>query len=192
MSYTDNYDDNRDNYDDTRANYDDRRANTAVEREDVTEDRPMIAAATPAWSPAQIIGLIAGIGFTVLGVASIVRTGFDTSHIYTPHTDVWTLPHSPLLGLIEIGYGVLLVLASVVPGGVRWLMGLLGAAALAFGLVIVIGDTPTRLNSWLAVTHRNGWLYVIVGAVVLLAAIISPVFISGTRHRHVHHVQPVA
>ena len=121
-----------------------------------------------------------------------MRTGFDTSHIYTPHTDVWTLPHSPLLGVIEIGYGVLLVLASVVPGGVRWLMGLLGAAALAFGLVIVIGDTPTRLNNWLAVTHRSGWLYVIVGGVVLLAAIVAPVFVTGTRRRHVRSMQPVA
>jgi hypothetical protein len=177
---------NRD--DDARVN---RGYDAPVNREDVVEDRPMATAAMPAWSPAQIIGLVAGIGFTVLGIAAIVRTGFDTSHIYTPHTDVWTMPHSPLFGLIEIGYGVLLVIASVVPGGVRWLMGLLGAAGLAFGLVIVIGDTPTRLNNWLAVTHRNGWLYVIVGAVVLLAAIVSPVFVSGTRHRHVRNVQPV-
>jgi hypothetical protein len=156
------------------------------------EERDTTGAHMALWSPAQIIGLIVGIGFVVLGVAAVLRTGFNTSHIYTPHDLVWRLPHSPLLGVIEIGYGVLMILASVVPGGSRWLMGLLGAIALAFGLVIVVGRTPTRLNHWLAVTHRNGWLFVIVGAVVLFAAILSPVFGGSRSHRHVQMVQTTA
>ncbi len=156
------------------------------------EERDTAGARTAPWSPAQIIGLIVGIGFVVLGVAAVVRTGFDTSHIYSPHVVVWQLPQSPLFALIEIAYGVLLIAASVVPGGMRSLMGLLGAIALAFGLVIVVGSTPTRLNHWLGVTHRNGWLFVIVGAVVLLAAILSPVFGGGRSHRHVRVVHSAA
>jgi hypothetical protein len=59
--------------------------------------------------------------------------------------------------------------------------------------VVVIGDTPSRLNHWLAVTHRNGWLFVITGAVVLLAAIVSPVFVPASRRRHrVRHADPVS
>ena len=143
-----------------------------------------VGATMPAWSPAQVIGLVVGIGFTVLGVAAVARTGFDTAHIYTPHDTVWRLPHSPLLGVIEVGFGVLMVLSSVVPGGLRTLMALLGAVSLAFGIVVLIEAAPSQLNRWLAVTHANGWLFTAVGAVVLLAALFSPVF-SGGMHRRV-------
>jgi len=158
----------------------------------VVEERPTMAARTPTWSPAQIIGLAAGIFFAVLGVAAVARTGFDTGHVYTPHAVVWSFPHTPLFALCEIGFGVLLVLASVVPGGARSLMGLLGAIGVAFGLVLLAGNTPARLHHWLAVTHRTGWLYLAVGAVVLLAAIVSPVFVSGTRRRVQHVQRPIA
>jgi hypothetical protein len=140
------------------------------------------------WSPAQFIGLIVGIGYTVLGIVAVARTGFDTSHIYTPRTSVWHLPHTPLLAVIEIGYGVLMILASVVPGGLRTLMGLLGAAALVLGIVILAASSH-RLAHWLAVNHNSGVLFTITGAVVALAAIISPVFFSGTPRRQVRRVR---
>jgi hypothetical protein len=146
-----------------------------------------VRATMPRWSPLQIVGLIVGIGAAVLGIAGIASTGFDTAHIYTPQHVVGSFPHSPLLGVIEIGFGLLMVIGSVVPGGVRTLLGLLGAAALAFGLVVLIEAEPNRLNDWLAVTHRNGWLYVIAGAVVLLAAIFAPVFAGTARQRRVVH-----
>jgi hypothetical protein len=139
----------------------------------------------PRWSPLQVIGLIVGIGSAVLGIAAVASTGFDTAHIYAPQHVVGSFPHSPLLGVIEIGFGLLVAIGSVVPGGVRTLLALLGAIALAFGLVVLIEAMPSRLNHWLGVTHRNGWLFVIVGAVVLLAAIVSPVFAGVDRQRRV-------
>src|SRR6476661_5454480 len=157
----------------------------------VVIERDVDVVGTP-WSPAQIVGLAAGIGMTVLGIAAVARTGFHTDHIYTPHTLVWHLPHSPLLGVIEIGFGVLLILASVVPGAARGLMGLLGAIALAFGIVVLVNTSSDNLNlnHWLAVTHRSGWFFVVVGGVVLLAALFSPVFIPASRrHRRVHNVR---
>ena len=163
-------------------------------RSETTEDAPTRVAseyrardrrvdvAVPPWSPLQFIGLIVGIGFGVLGIAAVARTGFDTAHIYTPHDVVWTFPHSPLLAVIEIGFGLLMVLGSVVPAGARGFLGLLGSIALAFGIVVLTESVPNRLNDWLAVTHRNGWLYVISGAVVLLASLVAPVF-GGVRHQ---------
>lgn len=145
---------------------------------------------TSAWSPAQIIGLIVGIGFIVLGAAALIKTGFNTSHLDQPHDVVWHFLHSPLLGAIEVAYGVLLVIASVIPGAARGLMAFLGAIAVAFGLVILIESVPNQLNDWLAVTHRNGWLYVIAGGVVLLAAIFSPVF-GGSFRRREHSTRQV-
>jgi hypothetical protein len=124
--------------------------------------------------------MIVGVGFAVLGIVAVIRTGFDTSHIYTPRLIVWHLAHNPLLAAIEIGFGVLMIIASVVPGGLRSLMGLLGAAALVFGVVVLAGPSH-RLVHYLGVGHSSGVLYTIVGAVVVLAAIISPVFFTGTR-----------
>ncbi len=134
---------------------------------EVVEGRT-IGATMPLWSPAQIIALVAGIGSVVLGVVALARTGFDTNHVYTPHALVWHLPHSPLLGAVEVAFGALLVLAGVAPAGMRGLMAFLGAVSLAFGVVVLVEDTPNRLNHWLAVTHRSGWLFTVVGTVVLL------------------------
>jgi hypothetical protein len=157
----------------------------------VVADRGASAHVSP-WSPLQIIGLIVGIGFAALGIASIARTGFDTSHIYTPHLVVWHLPQSPLMGLIEIAFGALLVLASVPAGGARSVIMFLGAASLAFGIVVLVEAMPNRLNHWLAVDHGNGWLFTIVGAVLVLAALLMPVFSGSATRRRVRRIEPVS
>jgi hypothetical protein len=145
-------------------------------------ERDVQRAAAIAWSPAQLIGLVVGVGFTVLGIVAVVRTGFDTSHIYTPRVIVWHLAHNPLLAMSEIGFGVLMIIASVVPGGLRTLMGLLGAAALVLGIVVLAGPSH-RLTHWLGVGHSSGLFFTIIGAVVVLAAVISPVFFTGGQRR---------
>ncbi len=134
--------------------------------------------ATP-WSPAQLIGLVVGIGFVVLGIAALNQTG--STDLYSPHATVWHLGHSPLLGWAEIGFGVLLVLASVVPGAARSLMVLLGAVALTLGILIVADVATARLQRWLGVDDTNGWLYVVVGAVLVLTAFASPTFYGRRR-----------
>jgi hypothetical protein len=146
----------------------------------VVQDAPVVrrTVAQP-WSPAQIVGLAIGIGFVVLGVAALAKTG--SPHLYTPRDTVWHLGHTPLLGWIDIGFGALLILASVVPGGVRSLMALLGAGALAFGIVILVNAAPHRVSRYFDATHVNGWLYVAVGAVLVLAAFASPVVVPGGR-----------
>jgi hypothetical protein len=147
-----------------------------VDQPVVTRRGTTVQTVVPTWSPAQIVGIIVGIGYMVLGFTVLARTGFNTAHIYTPQDTVWGLPHSPLFGLIEIGFGALLLLASVVPGASRTFMAILGAISLAFGIVVLSISPPNRLNHWLGVTHRSGWACAIAGAVVLLAALFSPVF----------------
>jgi hypothetical protein len=129
------------------------------------------------------VGLIGGIGFTILGIVTVVKSGFDTSHIYTPHVVVWHLPASPLFAVIEIGFGVLLILASVVPGGSRPLLAFFGAAALIFGIVVLASADNSRLNYWLGSTHRTGLLYTIYGAVLLVTALFAPAFGGSRRAR---------
>ena len=117
------------------------------------------------------------------------KTG--SPHLYTPHATVWHLGFSPLLGWCTIAFGGLLVLASVVPGAVRSVMALLGAIAVALGIVIVVDAAPGRLHRWLGVSHTNGWLYIAVGAVLVLAAMVSPVFVSDRRRERAEPVRVV-
>jgi hypothetical protein len=149
-----------------------------------TVDSERTVTRSSVWNPLQLVGLIVGIGFVVLGVVTVIKTGFDTSHIYTPQDTVWSFHQSPLFALIEIGFGVLLVLASVVPGGSPAFTAFLGAISLAFGLVVLFESAPNRLNTWLGVDHRSGWLFTIVGAVLIVAAALMPLFgVRSTRHR---------
>jgi hypothetical protein len=157
-----------------------RRVADGYEVEHGERNRSMLA----QWSPAQLVGMIVGIGITVLGFVALARTGFNTDNIYSPHALAWRLPHSPLMALIEVGFGVLLIVGSVAPGGIRSLIALLGAAALSFGIVVVSMRPPDRLNHWLGVEDKNGWFYIIVGGVLLLAGFLSPVFTTRT-HKHV-------
>ena len=157
----------------------------AVESEYRAQDRT-VDVAMPPWSPLQFIGLIVGIGFGVLGIAAVARTGFDTSHIYTPHDLVWRFPHSPLLAVIEIGFGALAG-ARIGRTGRRTRLPRIFSErySLAFGIVVLTESVPNRLNDWLAVTHRSGWLFVIAGAVVLVASLVAPVFGGVRRQRRV-------
>jgi hypothetical protein len=143
------------------------------------------------WSPAQLVGLIFGIGITVLGFVALARTGFNTDNIYSPHALAWRLPHSPLMALIEVGFGVLLLVASVVPGGMHSLIALLGALALSFGIVVVAMTPPDRLNHSLGVEDKNGWFFIVVGGVLLLAGLVSPTFTTRTRKHVVRDEQHV-
>jgi len=76
-----------------------------------------------------------------------------------------------------------MIIASVVPGGVRWLMALLGVIALAFGLVIFVDSARDDLTRWFGVSEdRSAWFFVIVGAVSILTAMLSPVFYPRSHH----------
>ena len=166
----------------------------AVREDDVRTDTRVVddgvATTVARWSPLQLVGLVIGIGFVALGIAAVARTGFDTNHIYRPQAEVWNLPHSPLLGVIEIAFGAVLLLASIPRGGARSVIMLLGAISLAFGIVVLAESAPNRLNHWLGVDHSSGWLFAITGAVLVLAALLMPVFVMSRSSRSVRR-EPV-
>jgi hypothetical protein len=161
-------------------------------REDVVDegavaDERASVVSSPTWSPAQIVAVVLGAASVILGIAALAKTGLPLDHMDRPEKVVWSFRHTPLMGAIEIVFGALLLIAGVVPGALRSLMGLLGAISAAFGVVILVDVAPARLNKWLGVTDRNGWLFLIGGAVILLAAFLSPTIWGGTRERRVRH-----
>jgi hypothetical protein len=141
------------------------------------------------WSPAQFVALIIGAGSSVLGAVALTETGFSTSHLYEPFERVWTFGHTPLLGLTELGFGVVMLLAALRPAAGRALMSLLSAGALGAGIIILADVWPRRLHDWFGVEHRNGWLYVIAGGIGLAFAIFMPTFVH--RGRTVVRREPV-
>jgi hypothetical protein len=154
-----------------------------IQREDdqdvVVEDRSVVAR---AWSPAQIVAVAIGAAAVILGIAALARTGVPFDHLDRPQEEILGFRHSPLLGLIEIGFGALLIIAGVVPGAARSLMALLGVVAAGFGVILLVDVAPDRLHRWLGVGDPYGWMAVIVGAVLLLAAFFSP-DIAANRSR---------
>ncbi len=86
------------------------------------------------WSPAQIVAVVLGGFFVILGTVALARVGM--SSLTSPTETVWGLAHTPLMALIEIALG-LFILASA-PGSAPSL------AATGSGMSR-LGTAPSRL-----------------------------------------------
>jgi hypothetical protein len=163
------------------------------DREDVRDDEVRNdevveeTSSRTAWSPAQFVAGIIGIAAIAFGAIALAKTGLNTDTLYHPHKTVLGFSHTPLLALAEIGFGVLMLLSALTVGG-RSFMALLSAAAIGLGIVVVADWWNARLYHWLGVTDRNGWMFIIVGAIGLVAAVLFPTVVSGGR-THVRHVR---
>ncbi len=158
-----------------------RRRDTRLRRNEIVREPIM----TRTWSPAQVVAIVAGIGFMALGVGALAQTGFTIDHVMRPTQDVAGFRHTPLLGVAEVGFGALLLLTGGVAGGLRSLMAVLGVGAAALGGLLVTDVAPNRLHSWLGVGHRYGWMVIIVGGVVFVAALVAPNFRHTTSANHI-------
>jgi hypothetical protein len=116
-----------------------------------------------------------GIIFVVLGGIALARTGIDFQHLTAKHVQVAGVGHTQVLAYLELGYGILMLAAASVPDAARGFMSFLGLVALAFGLVVAI--QPSSFTHSLGITGGGyGVFLIIVGAVTVVAANLSPVF----------------
>jgi len=141
---------------------------------EVAEDR--VEERDSVFDPHRFIALIAGLGFLMLGALVLLDTGFS-DFPSLPVTSVAGFTQTPLLGVIDVGVGLLLLVGaadftrgvSIFTGGLMLVAGVLAAA-----------DTE-RLPVSVRSNSSYGWLLVIVGGVVLLAALVLPV--AGSHRR---------
>jgi hypothetical protein len=119
------------------------------------------------WSPAQLVALAIGIFFIVLGGVAMARTGVH-SDAMTRVTQVGGWHHTTWLGVIELAFGLLMLSAGAIPGAGRGMMSFLGVVAIGF-------------------TAGNGWLYIVAGAVSLIAAMAAPVIFGTDEMDRVAH-----
>ena len=96
--------------------------------DDVVADEPVRSAVR--WSPAQLFAALIGVGYTVLGAFALSHTGFDVNHVTTPTAYVWRWHHTPMLGMIELAFGVVMLLSALRPTLAKGMMSLLSIAAL--------------------------------------------------------------
>jgi hypothetical protein len=134
---------------------------------------------TRLWSPSQLVALILGGAAIAFGVLALTRTGLDLSHLTRHHDAALGFGHTPLLGLAEIGFGIVMLLAAFGPVAGRNIMTLLGTAAIGLGVVVLAGWWSAKLTHWLGVSDRNGWLFIAAGGVAVLAAFFAPVWTTG-------------
>jgi hypothetical protein len=149
-------------------------------RDDVYERESKVTDRESRMDPSRIVSMIAGIGMLVLGVIVLLDTGFD-GFPDQPVTEVAGLEHTPLLGVIDIGFGVLLL-----AGAAAWSRALstfTAALMVAAGLVVVFAteDLPDEV----ATTSDYGWVLVIVGAIVMVIDFAVP-SVGRRRQRVVH------
>jgi len=129
----------------------------------------------------QLYALIVGAVSIAFGAIALARLEVDFGHLTHGLTTVLGFSANPLLGLTEIGFGVLVMLAAIGPVIGRGLLALTGAAALGVGIVVLAGWWNSRLQLWLAATNRDGWLFVAAGGTTVLMARLAPVWAVGGR-----------
>jgi hypothetical protein len=133
------------------------------------------------------VALVIGLFYGVIGGVTLLRTGIHTqgnNALLHPRVSVAGFHHTPLLGMIEVGFGLLCIFAGAIPGGGRTTMTFLGTIALGLGIIIVI--QPSSFYHLFSIRTSNGVLYMITGLVLLVAGMVSPTVAS---HRTVETVE---
>lgn len=123
----------------------------------------------------QLMLLLTGIMLLVFGGVTLSQTGFEFGP-GAPQVSVAGFHHTALMAVIDLGMGFVLLQAGARSrldwGSVR----LLGGISLAFGVVLLA--QPAVLQSWLGTHVASGWLFVTIGAVMLVTAVVHPLLLG--------------
>jgi hypothetical protein len=144
------------------------------------DDELLVDAGTTARTFASAVWLVIGAASIGWGMVALADSGINTSDLSDPHRIISGFNYTPLLSLCEIGFGALLVISAFFPAVGRFLAGSVCAACCAFGAALIAAGPASGLHQDFGVGGDNGWIFVVVGAVGLLAALGSPITIKRT------------
>lgn len=136
------------------------------------------------WDLPALLAAATGVALVVVGVLALVRAGVDGTW-YRPIVEVAGIRHTPLLGAIEIGVGVLLVLAAM--AGARVLAALVALAAGVAALVVAI--EPVAVDRELAI--ETGWAVALAVALLAVGLLILSLGRAGERRERRVERRPV-
>lgn len=115
-----------------------------------------------------IVGLV-GLALVIVGLIAVTRAGVDGS-MEEPVVDVIGFTHTTLLGFLEVGIGLCLVIAAAATSK---------SAAIFFGLVLgvagIVGAVQSEsFRNSLALESGLAWIAVVAAVVVVLASLLIP------------------
>jgi hypothetical protein len=126
-----------------------------------------------------LLATAVGAALAVVGAVALLRTGIDETW-FRPRVEVLNADHTALLGALEIGAGLLLLLVGLM--GSRVAVALLGLA-LALGATAMAIE-PEQLQRELAIERWWAWALAAAGVLLTLAALQTP----RERRRTMVHV----
>ena len=138
-----------------------------VYREETVDTR------SPRWDIGSVLAVAAGAVLAVIGAVALVRTGVNETW-YEPVEQVLGMDHTPLLGAVEVGVGVLLMLAGL--AGARMFAALIAVLAAAGATIVAI--EPDVVDPELAMEQE--WAIALAVAGFVLAAVL----IVSRERRH--------
>jgi hypothetical protein len=127
---------------------------------------------TSAWprvSLGPLLAIAAGAALAVVGSVALLRTGIDGTW-FRPRIEVLDADHTALLGALEVGAGLLLLLAGLM--GSRVAVAILGLA-MALGATAMAIE-PEELQRELAIERWWAWALAAAGVALTLAALQAP------------------
>jgi hypothetical protein len=140
-----------------------------------------VASRRVAWSrtfdPASVLAVLLSIVLGVVGAVALARAGLD-GPLDEPVVEVAGFTHTALLGLVELGMALVLLIAGLSRdrGAILFVSILFGVASL------VAAIEPTVGGGALAVERAWAWLMVVsFGLVALVAAVVPAIWRSSDR-----------
>ncbi|MGH9169399.1 MAG: DUF4383 domain-containing protein [Acidimicrobiales bacterium] len=134
-----------------------------------------------AWSPAQIVTVVVGLFLLVTGAVGLAHTGFNFSSVPSTRRTLLGMPFTSVSALAELIAGVVVLAPSAAPRAAKATASVLGVIILAWGLIVALDTAP--FGRYWAYDRQDGILYVVIGAVLLVTAAVSPVFLSRREVR---------
>ena len=123
--------------------------------------------------PGQILPVLGGIFLAILGMLVLLGSGMHWGHLASSTGDTLSFRQSGLLGIVELAFGIGLVWVAGVPWYGHMPGIALGALTIAFGLVLVAWSGS--LAGLFGGDATSGWLFVGVGLVTLVGALVPAV-----------------
>jgi uncharacterized membrane protein HdeD (DUF308 family) len=136
-------------------------------------------ASTRRFTPDAVIAAAVGVVLLVVGLIAVVRGGFDGA-MSDPVVEVAGFAHTTTLGIIEIAFGLALLISGATSSraGAMFFGGALGIAGFVGAVQTDSFDTSLGLESSFA------WLMVLAGAIVVLAALLLPRYVTRDSSLH--------
>jgi len=142
----------------------------SVKRSVVVPSRPVDrASGWPRVNAGSVLAIAAGAALAIVGCVVLLRTGVDETW-FRPRAEFLDADHTALLGVLEIGAGLILLLAGLT--GSRVLVAIVGLS-MALGAT-ALAIEPEELQRELAIERWWAWALAGVGVVVTLAALQAP------------------